>query len=137
MLQNDLYTIESLEKDAESAKTVIQLNAMHPIFKGHFPGQPVLPGACMLQMVKELMELVTGNSLQLQKANHLKFIALIDPAKSPVLHLNLEHMVSEEGLVVRATILREGEICLKFNGVFTIIKNNSCRALQGVDTKII
>lgn len=122
MLQNDLYTIESLEQNEESAKAVISLNALHPIFKGHFPGQPVLPGACMLQMVKEIMELVTGNSLQLIKANHLKFIALIDPTKNPLLTLNLEHMISEEGLAVRATILREAEVCLKFNGVFMIYK---------------
>jgi 3-hydroxyacyl-[acyl-carrier-protein] dehydratase len=118
MLQNDLYTIESLEKDKESAKAVISLNALHPIFKGHFPGQPVLPGACMLQMIKEIMELATGNSLQLTKANHLKFVALIDPAKNRLLALNLEYMVSEEGLVVRGTILRDAEVCLKFNGVF-------------------
>ncbi|MES2371206.1 MAG: 3-hydroxyacyl-ACP dehydratase [Bacteroidota bacterium] len=118
MLQNDLYTIESLEKEEDSAKAGISLNVSHPIFKGHFPGQPVLPGACMLQMVKEIMELVTGKSLQLQKANHLKFISLIDPTKNHLLILNLEHMVSEEGLVVRATILRDAEVCLKFNGVF-------------------
>lgn len=121
MLQNDLYTIESLEKDEESAKAVISLNILHPIFKGHFPGQPVLPGACMLQMIKELMELVTGKSLQMLKANHLKFIALIDPTKNNLLTLNLESMVAEEGLVVRATILRDGEVCLKFNGVFRIL----------------
>lgn len=119
MLQNELYTIESLEKDEESAKAVINLNVLHPIFKGHFPGQPVLPGACMLQMIKEMMELVTGNSLQLTKANHLKFIALIDPTKNPLLTMNLEHMVAEEGFIVRATILRDAEVCLKFNGVFT------------------
>ncbi|MEO8172574.1 MAG: 3-hydroxyacyl-ACP dehydratase [Sediminibacterium sp.] len=121
MLNNDLYTVDSITKEEGSSTAVIRLNVLHPIFAGHFPGEPVLPGACMLQMIKEMMEMATGHSIQLQKANHIKFIALIDPTKNDLLQINLAHIISEEGLVVTATLLREDTVCLKFNGVFKIL----------------
>lgn len=120
MLYNDLYNIDSLIKEEGSAKAVLSLNVSHPIFKGHFPGQPVLPGACMLQMIKEMLEIATGHSLQLQKAHQIKFIALVDPSRNNHLQVNLLHVISEQGFAVTATILQEANICVKFSGVFII-----------------
>ena len=45
MLQNNFYTLSSRndnEEDTISATVLIDKN--HPIFKGHFPEKPVLPG---------------------------------------------------------------------------------------------
>jgi 3-hydroxyacyl-[acyl-carrier-protein] dehydratase len=123
MLQNDLYTINTLAKEDGAATVVLSLNASHQIFKGHFPGQPVLPGACMLQMVKEIMELVTGSPLQLKKANHLKFISLVDPSKTRILQMDIMHEV-DDGIHVNATLLRDGDVCLKFSGVFQVLEKD-------------
>ena len=29
----------------------VRLDAAHPVYAGHFPGNPVLPGVCTLQIV--------------------------------------------------------------------------------------
>ncbi|MFQ7386709.1 MAG: hypothetical protein ACLRM8_02525 [Alistipes sp.] len=29
----------------------VRLDASHPVYRGHFPGHPVLPGVCTLQLV--------------------------------------------------------------------------------------
>ncbi len=117
MLYNDLYNIDSLVKEEGTAKAVLSLKVSHPIFKGHFPGQPVLPGACMLQMIKEIMEIATGQPLKLQKAHHIKFIALIDPSKDAALQMQLVYK-TDQALHVTATIMRSTNICLKFSGEF-------------------
>ena len=31
----------------------VRLDASHPVYRGHFPGHPVLPGVCTLQLVRE------------------------------------------------------------------------------------
>lgn len=33
----------------------VRLDAAHPIYAGHFPGNPVLPGVCTLQIVRECL----------------------------------------------------------------------------------
>lgn len=49
MLQYHLFTLADLQADGETVKTSIILNPLHPIFKGHFPDNPILPGVCMMQ----------------------------------------------------------------------------------------
>ena len=34
----------------------VMLNPQHVIYNGHFPQQPVVPGVCMLQIIKECIE---------------------------------------------------------------------------------
>jgi 3-hydroxyacyl-[acyl-carrier-protein] dehydratase len=49
---NKLYSIEEQEKDTIK----IKLNPEHEIFTGHFPDNPILPGVCVVQMIKEILQ---------------------------------------------------------------------------------
>jgi 3-hydroxymyristoyl/3-hydroxydecanoyl-(acyl carrier protein) dehydratase len=49
---NKLYIIEENKTDMVR----IKLNPNHEIFSGHFPDNPILPGVCVLQMVKEISQ---------------------------------------------------------------------------------
>ena len=64
MLLKDFYSIEKLEKTDEGKYMAsIFLNSAHAIFKGHFPGNPVTPGVCMMQIIKELTQKILESSL--------------------------------------------------------------------------
>ena len=54
-----------------------------------FPEVPVVPGVCMMQMVKELVEDFTGQRLRLSKADHLKFLTIINPRDNKLLHVDI------------------------------------------------
>ena len=73
MLNNDLFKFTHLLRTESSVTATIELNPSHPIFNGHFPGQPVLPGVCMLQIIKELLEVSIGKTTRLRKASECKF----------------------------------------------------------------
>ena len=91
MLLKDFYTIEKLENVAEGKyNAVIMLNNQHDVFKGHFPGNPVTPGVCMMQIIKELSQEILGSSLFMTNSSNVKFMALINPDKNPKLKLDLE-----------------------------------------------
>ncbi len=121
MLQGNFFTILTTQQDDASSRVVIKLDAAHVIFTGHFPGQPVVPGACLLQMVKEIMQNITGNELQLIKANQLKFISLIDPSQKDMLEMELTHKLSENGeWLVSATVAEDTTSFFKFNGSFKV-----------------
>lgn len=91
MLLKDFYTVEKLENVSEGKYTaVITLNNQHDIFKGHFPGNPVTPGVCMMQIIKELSQEILGSNLFMTSSSNVKFMALINPEINPKLKLELE-----------------------------------------------
>ena len=54
MLLDNFYTILSSESSDSTIWTIqVKLNPGHPVYQGHFPGHPVVPGVCLLQLIKE------------------------------------------------------------------------------------
>ncbi len=102
----------------------VVLNKDHDIFKGHFPGNPVTPGACMLQVVKELTQDILGMKLMMTSAANVKFMALINPEKNPELLLELEiDATEEEQIRVKNTTLFEDVTALKMSNIYKRIMN--------------
>ena len=118
MLHPELFTYIDLLADGDKLKIAISLNATHPIFKGHFPEQPVLPGVCMMQIVKEVAEIYLGKKLQLQKATELKFLSFIDPVANPSFQMELSIKTSDETIRIDAKLLNDAIIFFKFSGTF-------------------
>lgn len=91
MLLKDFYTVEQIGKITDQKyNATVHLNKEHAIFKGHFPGNPVTPGVCMMQIIKELTQEILGSSLILKSSSNVKFMALINPEVNAKLRLELE-----------------------------------------------
>jgi 3-hydroxyacyl-[acyl-carrier-protein] dehydratase len=120
MLLKDFYTIISLENTAESKyKAMILINEEHEVFKGHFPGNPIMPGVCMMQIIKELTEQITESSLFLQSLSNVKFMALINPFQTPELRLELDVTTTEDNLVkVKNVSYFDETVALKLSSVY-------------------
>ncbi|WP_299219027.1 3-hydroxyacyl-ACP dehydratase [uncultured Aquimarina sp.] len=120
MLIADLYKInEDSVKDGIQT-TTISLNPENDIFKGHFPGNPITPGVCTLQIIKELTENRKGCSLFMKKASNVKFMAVINPEKTPDLVITNDFTDNEEEIKVKSTVKYDDTIALKV--VITFIK---------------
>jgi 3-hydroxyacyl-[acyl-carrier-protein] dehydratase len=121
MLNNDFYTIANLTRQGNTVNADLQLNEHHAIFAGHFPGQPVVPGACMLQMLKELLAVSAGKAVQLSKAADMKFLAPVDPAKNNLLNAALTYTITNNTVQVTAIYTNNTTVCFKFKGVFKLM----------------
>ncbi|WP_262149635.1 3-hydroxyacyl-ACP dehydratase [Chryseobacterium foetidum] len=118
----DFYTLEGYEKSENgSFSACITLNQNHEIFKGHFPGNPVTPGVCMMQIVKELTEEFTGNKLFLKSASNVKFMAIINPFETPNLTMQLDIKEVENEVKVKNTTAFGETIALKMSVNYTKI----------------
>jgi 3-hydroxyacyl-[acyl-carrier-protein] dehydratase len=82
MLLNDFYSIIQQEPAAGSFKAKIAINKNHRILEGHFPGLPVVPGVCMMQIVLEMIEVGTGKQVSLVAADMMKFLSVINPEQN-------------------------------------------------------
>lgn len=118
MLLNDFYIITGFNHAEGAVDAELEINAGHRIFEGHFPGQPVTPGVCMMQMIKEIAEKTVNRKLQLKKAADLKFLAIIDPTQNNKVSAKLSYTESEGLLNVSATIFKEDLVHFKFKGTF-------------------
>ena len=133
MLLNDFFKIQNLSIHSphlggcgglpnNTILARIELNEKHPIFKGHFPGNPIVPGVCMIEMTKEVLAKAMDKKLQLKQANNIKFLAFIDPRKNKLLDFQLSYFPSGDTLLlVQNEITFEGKTFFKFKGGFLII----------------
>jgi 3-hydroxyacyl-[acyl-carrier-protein] dehydratase len=118
---NNFYTIQNQEGENGNFKVNISLDPLHGIFKGHFPGNPVTPGVCMMQIVKEITENITQKKLFLKSASNIKFMAIINPNETPDLILDLVIDEKEDEIKVK-NISSFGEtIALKMSVNYKIV----------------
>ncbi|HEX5150372.1 MAG TPA: 3-hydroxyacyl-ACP dehydratase [Parafilimonas sp.] len=120
MLKDSLYIIQNITKGNNTIEAAIELNEHHDIFKGHFPGQPVLPGVCMLQMTKEILGIFFHYKVQLLKAEDIRFLAMVDPTQNKELKFVIQYDLSEPGAItVNAKITKKDDVvCCKIKAVF-------------------
>ncbi|MFT3909624.1 MAG: 3-hydroxyacyl-ACP dehydratase [Ferruginibacter sp.] len=121
MLLGSFFTIADKTTTDKKVVATLDINAQHKIFEGHFPGQPVVPGVCMMQMIKEMVEAETNNKLQLRTADHLKFLAVINPVENPSIIAELSYDNNEAGNINVSGKLYKNEVTfLKFKGSFIV-----------------
>ncbi len=117
-LLQDFYSITEFTIEEQRVSASIAINKFHPVFKGHFPGQPVTPGVCMMQIIKELTEKWAKSTLLLKKAKNVKFMAIINPEVNPNIQVELDVEEASGMLTVKSTTSFEDTLALKFSGVF-------------------
>ena len=121
MLIEGLYSVIALEQSNEGVKATIRLNKDHGIFKGHFPGNPIMPGVCMIQIIKELTEEAVDKTLFLSVSSNIKFMAIINPDLNPVLHMDLTITENEDEVKIKNVSSFDETEALKLNATFKIL----------------
>jgi 3-hydroxyacyl-[acyl-carrier-protein] dehydratase len=117
MLQGDFFETKQQETTESTINSQISLNVAHPIYKGHFPQQPVVPGVCMMQILAELSTSALGKKVALKKASQAKFLVPIIPQKNPLLNVNIKYSSNEDGsLKISASIQDSTVTFFKFKG---------------------
>jgi len=114
-----IFSIDKITHENETIAATLNIDKNSEIFDGHFPGQPVVPGASMLQLVKDVLERAVGKPVFLKKAVQLKFISLIDPRTSSQGTFAIVHTTDKDEMAVTAQLHCNGSVCFKFQGTFT------------------
>ena len=102
MLINDFFTINSINNTEGTIEAIIQLNASHRIFDGHFPENPVTPGVVQIQIVKELLEEALDRTCTLKEVGRCKFLAILNPNEDKEIDVTIKHSIEEGILKVSA-----------------------------------
>jgi 3-hydroxyacyl-[acyl-carrier-protein] dehydratase len=124
MLKDNFYNITtiSISEQKDSFTKIIAkiaINSRHPIFSGHFPGNPVVPGVCLIQMVRETVELHSNLKITLLKSSTIKFLSILRPEADSFSELELSVMMRKVAQIgISAVVTQNQHICMKFDGTY-------------------
>ena len=123
-LLNDYYRIDKQVADGDETLFGITLLPDFIAYKGHFPGNPVSPGVCNIQMIKECAEQLTCKRLFLPYIAKCRFSAVITPLTTPQLQLRMRLIKAETAYHLHATLFDDTTTYIAFKGEFTAINND-------------
>ena len=120
MVLENFYTIDNRETLKEHSYSFdISINNKHSIFEGHFPDNPIMPGVCMMQITKDIVEELTDTKLFMKKCSNVKFMAIINPEINKNLNLKIDIIHEENGdLKVKNITKFEETVALKLTAVY-------------------
>ena len=118
-LLNDFFFIQQEENIPGSVKAKISINPQHKIFDGHFPGKPVVPGVCMVQIIIELMEKVILKKVKLREADSIKFLAVMNPTDNDEIDVTINYAMEGNKWLIDASLFLGPIIFFKFKAIFS------------------
>lgn len=105
ILKNNLYTV--LRTETRDGRLCYDLRLLpdSPIYQAHFPGEPITPGVCIIQMACELLEDHLGCPLQLTAVKNVKFLSVISPLETPELTYVFDKIQSDATIRTQITVI--------------------------------
>ena len=100
MRKNDFYQI----LDETASETRVRLNPAHVIYQAHFPGRPITPGACQIQMVTEILAGRLGAEVSLTAIKNVKYRDVISPGEVPELTVRFLKL-NDEGATCQVQVV--------------------------------
>jgi len=90
-LIGDFFEIEKMEANGKELMCKVRFNPEHFIYKAHFPGNPVTPGVCLVQIATEILELHYNKVFLLNTLTEIKFKERILPNDTPTFVFSTEN----------------------------------------------
>lgn len=97
MKPENLYKIEDGTSTNGSTRVFrAVIDPQSEIFRGHFPGAPVLPGVCTLSIVKDCLERVVMKKTTICEISQCKFTGMVDPFQEQSMSIEIEVSAADE-----------------------------------------
>ena len=96
----DFYRVISRAESDGRHIWQVGFNLQHEIYGVHFPGTPITPGACQVEMLRQMAEAICGSPVFMAGIRTIKYLQVIDPIACP--EVTLEETFSspdEDGLI--------------------------------------
>ena len=132
-LSGTFYTLLSVRETENGFEPLIRLEPDNIIFKAHFPGYPITPGAVQIRVATELLESHLGTSLTLRTVSDLKFMEPLYPGAE--VEYSFTKLVEVDGhLKVELTVRSEEKVFSRMSLEYSIVvrQNSPTVVRQGL-----
>lgn len=97
MLKETFFMIRERIRTEKGWTYRIALNASHPVYQAHFPQNPVTPGVCIVQLIKEIVEDSCSTSFFIRLLKNVKFLHVLNPLEHEEVTVDFTYRIDEDG----------------------------------------
>ena len=120
-VRNDYYALLGwTPAGGEGATFRVALLPGSDVYRGHFPGRPVSPGVCQVELVRQCAERLAGQELFIRGISSCRFLAVASPAACPEMEASVFLSPVEGGFAVKACLTFGGKVYMDFKGEMSV-----------------
>ena len=117
---DNLFITQSITDTENGFEAVLRCNPEHLIYQAHFPGNPITPGACLLQTAGELLQRKLGRPLYLKASKNIKYLNVLVPAENKDVCFVFSNLVeTETECKAQVVIADEAQVYTKMSLIFS------------------
>ncbi len=120
-LEDKYYQIEDCRSDDGHTVFAIRLLPECDVYVGHFPGNPVCPGVCHIEMLRECVVRLTGKKLFISSIRQCRLTSVASPGTCNRMELTVSLKdMSDGGVAVTATLADADKTYMEYRGDMTV-----------------
>lgn len=120
LLEDRFYHLDSWHAEDGHAEFSISLLPGCDVYRGHFPGHPVCPGVCEMQLLKELVARAVGHGLTISHIKRCRLTAVATPDGCPKLRVEAQYSIEGDTVSVAGTLADTEKQYMDFKGEMQI-----------------
>ena len=118
LLKDKFYKVLKEEKVGMTAQYTIAILPDCNVYDGHFPGDPVCPGVCNIETIKECAMMLLGKELRIKTIKQCRLTAIATPTVCPEVTIDLTATPADdnESYTIVASIADDKQSYMNFKG---------------------
>ncbi len=117
LLDNKFYRIVSEKRDGNNAVFKVAILPDCDVYQGHFPGDPVCPGVCNIETIKECVQRLLGHDVTMTAIKQCRLTAIATPTVCPEVDINIQTTPAANGYyTILADIKDNNQTYMEFKG---------------------
>ena len=116
LLKKKFYDIIESHKDGATGVYHVAILPECSVYQGHFPGDPICPGVCNIETIKECVCDLLGCDLRIQSIKQCRLTAIATPTVCPEVSITINCTPKDEAFIIQATIADDKQTYMEFKG---------------------
>lgn len=117
LLENRFYRLMASGQDGMSGTYKVAILEDCDVYEGHFPGDPVCPGVCNIETIKECAIRLLGRDVRIRTIKQCRLTAVATPTVCPEVTITVcATPVADNAFNVVASVKDDNRIYMEFKG---------------------
>ena len=119
LLEEKYFKLVRMYEEGENIIFQVELLPDCQVYQGHFPGNPICPGVCNIEMLRECVGIYLQNKVYISSIKQCRLTAIATPSICPELDIEVHLEETETGYTVSGKIQDKNTIYLEYKGNMT------------------